>query len=117
MTSKEVIEKLNDDELLEKFKEVTKRSTLKCKHCGKHEYPLERFKVAIRKFCMRKGQSGLTCDTLPKTCDDGLNKNNIRNKVANSFYYAIKHAEKEDVENLRDEMFVAIATAGLPTRG
>ena len=83
-----------DAELLSAFISVTGQETVACTHCHKTNMPLEKFLVAIRRRCEKKGIFAEM--KLPKTCDNQLLRNDKRNKIANQYYYKIKRAETED---------------------
>jgi hypothetical protein len=98
---------LSNDELIAEFTRVTGVTSLSCKHCHKIEMPLEKFVEAIR----RKALKGLTeTMALPKTCDAQLLRGDIRNKIANPFYYRIKKAQTpEEAEKIKEELKAAVA--------
>lgn len=102
---------LSNDELIAEFTRVTGATTLSCTHCHKSEMPLEKFVEAIR----RKALKGLTeTMALPKTCDAQLLRGDIRNKIANPFYYRIRTAKTpEEADMIREELKAAVA-AGEP---
>ncbi len=85
--TQEEVTKMCDSQLLAEFTKLTGNHTLACKHCGHGTYPLERFIQSIRVRCTKKSQTGLCKEMkIPKTCDEQIKKNDVRNKRENSIY-------------------------------
>lgn len=59
------------------------RKYLFCKHCGKHEQPITKFKYTLIKMFI-KGK--LSRDNLPLTCDSQSEQNLIWNSFNNKIY-------------------------------
>jgi len=109
--SKEEVAIMTDAEVLSAFIGVTGQETVACTHCHKTDCPLEKFVIAIRRRCEKKGIFAEM--KLPKTCDNQLLRNDKRNKVANKIYYKIKKAETEEEKALlRLELKEAVANSG-----
>jgi len=106
--TKEEIAIMTDAEVLCAFTQVTGNETIACTHCHKTDCLLEKFTVAIRRRCEKKGLFAEM--KLPKTCDNQLLRGDKRNKLANKFYYKIKKAEtEEEKEQIRNELKEAVA--------
>ena len=105
--SKEQLAKMTDAEVISAFTSVTGQVTLSCGHCQKKAAPLEKFAIAIRRRCEKKGLFAEM--KLPMTCDNQLLRNDSRNKLTNKYYFKIKKANTdEEKAKLKIEMFEAL---------
>ena len=108
--SKEEVAIMTDAELLSAFTGITGEDTATCSHCHRTDGPLEKFIIAIRRRCEKKGIFAEM--KLPKTCDRALQRNEKRNKIANTYYYRIKKAETEEEKvKIRLELKAAVEAA------
>ena len=99
---------LQDSQLIEQFTLITGCTTLSCKHCNKTELPLENFVEGIRRK-VKIAKGFVSTMQLPKTCDNQLLRSDIRNKIANPYYYKIRKATTpEEVQALKLEMKSAL---------
>jgi hypothetical protein len=108
--TKEEVAAMADAELLSAFISVTGQETVACTHCHKTDMSLDKFVVAIRRRCEKKG---IFADMkLPKTCDNQLLRNDKRNKIANPYYYKMKKAETEEEKaQIKAQLKEAVAAA------
>ena len=95
------VEEMCDEKLLENFSRVTGKQYLSCAHCHYDKVELSAFVRVIRKWCLKKQNSGIHIKmTVPKTCD----RQSFANLKRQPYYTKIKKAVSDDcAESIKTE--------------
>ncbi len=118
MISKQDIQAMSDEELMDAFESILGVSELYCGHCRGSKPIRTHFVCAIRVRCMKPSCKGLDEHfKVPKCCDRMKMINDRANPINNPAYSEIrKAATEEDVERLQIKRRDGLLGAGIMPR-